>query len=208
MRPAPRCSGACRAWRAGSASLIICVQVVGTGWWMSASRSLRYHSNWVLELIGTAQIRPWYVAVWTGPGKVDALGSEPPAAAGTGRIHFASANSAVQSTSIARMSIEESFAASRRTSDTRCWSEAVERKLIAMLYLPPDALLQALAAAANDPDGSGNTYQLSVMGPLLAEPHPVHNSRLPLPRPARRRYKVYGPSVLSSDPRLPIPVRG
>src|SRR2546429_6219965 len=41
-----------------------------------------------------------------------------------------------------------------------------------MLYAPPDALLQLVAAAANEPDGSGNTYQLSVTGPFeLDEPH-------------------------------------
>ena len=34
----------------------------------------------------------------------------------------------------------ESPAASRRTSDTRCWSDEVERKLILMLYLPPEAV--------------------------------------------------------------------
>ena len=71
---------------------------------------------------------------------------------------------------MARMSIEESFAASRRTSETRCWSDDVERKLILMLYSPPEALLQSAAAAANEPEGSGNTYQLSVTGPLLEEP--------------------------------------
>ena len=53
--------------------------------------------------------------------------------AGTGFSHFAVANSAVQSTSIARMSIDESLAARRRTSETRCWSDEVERKLILML---------------------------------------------------------------------------
>lgn len=68
------------------------------------------------------------------------------------------------------------MAARRRTSDTRCWSEEVERKLILMLYLPPDALLQSAAAVANEPDGSGNTYQLTATGPLLEEPQPTTNA--------------------------------
>src|SRR5437588_10030036 len=99
---------------------------------MAARRSLRYHRSCVFELVGTAQICPRYVAVWTGPGRSTLLIC-PAKSDGTGRIHFALANSAVQSTSIARMSIDESFAASLRTSETRCWSDAVERKLMAIL---------------------------------------------------------------------------
>src|ERR1700752_2227911 len=112
---------------------------------MSASRSLRYHSSSVLELIGTAHSRPCQVAVWTGPGR-SALLICAAKSAGTGRIHFAVANSAVQSTSIARMSIDGSFAARRRTRDTRCWSDEVDRKLMAILYFPFDAALQFAAA--------------------------------------------------------------
>ena len=83
----------------------------------------------MFELIGTAQSCPFQLAVWTGPAR-SALLIWAANCAGTGRIHLAVANSAVQSTSMARMSIDESFAASRRTSDTRCWSDEVERKLI------------------------------------------------------------------------------
>src|ERR1700734_1106363 len=128
---------------------------------MPASRSLRYQSSSVLELIGVAQMRPLYVAVWIGPGRSTDLISDA-GVCGTGGIPFAFANSAVQSTSIARMSIDESPAASRRTSETRCWSDDVERKLIAMLYLPPESFEHCWAAFANEPDGSGNTYQVRV----------------------------------------------
>ena len=65
----------------------------------------------------------------------------------------------------------ESFAASRRTSDTRCWSDEVDSRLILMLYLPPEALLQLLAAVWKDPEGSGKTYQLRVGVPPLEDPH-------------------------------------
>jgi hypothetical protein len=43
-----------------------------------------------------------------------------------------------------------------------------------IVYLPPDALEQFAAAAANEPEGSGNTYQFKVTGPLDDddEPHP------------------------------------
>src|ERR1019366_4014389 len=147
------------------ASSIIWVQVLGG----VLTRSLRYQRSSVLELIGPAKSLPCHVAVAIGPGR-SPLVSCAATAAGHGRIHFAVANSAVQSTSIARMSIEESLAASRRTSDTRCWSDAVESRLMLIVYLPPEAALQALAAAANDPEGSGNTYQLSATGPLALDP--------------------------------------
>ena len=39
-----------------------------------------------------------------------------------------------------------------------------------MLYFPPEAAEQSDAALANEPEGSGKTYQLSVTGPLLDEP--------------------------------------
>src|SRR5690242_21189007 len=122
-------------------------------------RSLRYHSSCVLELIGAAYSLPCHVAVATGPGR-SPLVTAAARSAGQGRIHLAVANSAVQSTSMARMSIAESFAASRRTSETRCWSDEVDSRLMLILYLPPDALVQLFAAAWNDPDGSGKTYQL------------------------------------------------
>ncbi len=124
----------------------------------------------MLELIGAAYSLPFQVAVWSGPGRTPLLTAAASAPV-QGRIHFAVANSAVQSTSMARMSIDESWAASRRTSETRCWSEDVERKLILMLYLPPEAAEQSDAALANEPEGSGKTYQFSVTGPLLEPPH-------------------------------------
>jgi hypothetical protein len=46
----------------------------------------------------------------------------------------------------------------------------VERKLILIVYAPWEPALQAEAALANEPDGSGNTYQFRVTGPLLDEP--------------------------------------
>ena len=139
------------------------------------TRSLRYQSSSVLELIGIAHSALPTVAVWTGPAR-SWLRIWDACDAGTGRIHFAVANSAVQSTSIARMSIEESFAASLRTSDTRCPSEDVERKLILMLYLPPDCWLHCVAAAWNEPEGSGNTYQLIVTGPFFADPQAANRT--------------------------------
>jgi len=69
------------------------------------------------------------------------------------------------------MSIEESLAARRLTRETLCWSDDVERKLMLILYAPCELLLHSVAAAWNEPDGSGKTYQLSVTGPLPDEPH-------------------------------------
>jgi hypothetical protein len=47
----------------------------------------------------------------------------------------------------------------------------VERKLILMVYSPCEAALQSAAALANEPEGYRNTYQLSVTGPFVDEPH-------------------------------------
>jgi hypothetical protein len=46
----------------------------------------------------------------------------------------------------------------------------VERKLIWMLYFPPEPAEQSCAALANEPEGSGKTYQFNVTGPLLEDP--------------------------------------
>jgi hypothetical protein len=39
-----------------------------------------------------------------------------------------------------------------------------------IVYLPPELFAQSAAALANEPDGSGNTYQFRVTGPLLDDP--------------------------------------
>ena len=59
----------------------------------------------MLELIGAAYSWPFHVAVFSGPGSTP-LETAALSAPVQGRIHFAVANSAVQSTSIARMSID------------------------------------------------------------------------------------------------------
>ena len=64
------------------------------------------------------------------------------------------------------MSMELSLAARRRTSSWRWPSASVGSVFSAILYLPPEACEQTCAACANDPDGSGKMYQLSVGGPL------------------------------------------
>ena len=119
-----------------------------------------------------------------------------------GRIHLAVANSAVQSTSIARMSIEGSLAASRRTSDTRCWSEDVERKLILIVYLPCEAAEQSAAALANEPEGSGNTYQFSVTGPLPDEPHAATTSAVTAIPKIATMCRTIGSAPLSESRRI------
>jgi hypothetical protein len=97
------------------------------------------------------------------------------------------------------MSIELSLAASRRTSWTRCESESVGSRLIAILYRPPDAAVHSAAALANDPDGSGNTYQVSVGGPELLDP-PQPESKAPSVSPAVAR--AAKPRALSAPPTL------
>jgi hypothetical protein len=72
------------------------------------------------------------------------------------------------------------------------------------LYLPPEALLQLLAAVWKDPEGSGKTYQLRVGVPPLEDPHAAspqavntemaHKASL---RPSRRSL---GASLLSTAP--------
>ena len=73
------------------------------------------------------------------------------------------------------MSMELSLAARRRTSSWRWPSASVGSVFSAILYLPPEACEQTCAACANDPDGSGKMYQLSVGGPL-EPPQPAINA--------------------------------
>src|SRR3954451_14283577 len=89
------------------------------------TRSLRYQSSCVLVLAGAAHTRPLYVAVFSGPGSVPWL-TWRANFCGHALIQLASANSAVHTTSMPAMSMLESFAASRRTSDCRCWSASLE----------------------------------------------------------------------------------
>ena len=63
------------------------------------------------------------------------------------------------------MSSELSLAALRRTSCSRWSSAAVGSVWIAMLYSPPDAAEQSLAAATKLPEYSGLMYQFSVGAP-------------------------------------------
>ena len=65
-----------------------------------------------------------------------------------------------------------------------------------MLYLPPESLLQLAAAAANEPEGSGNTYQLMVTGPL---PEP--------PQPASRASAATAPTTVASRLRRKVASR-
>jgi hypothetical protein len=61
-----------------------------------------------------------------------------------------------------------------------------------MLCLPPDTLLQSDAAVANEPQGSGNTYQLSVTGPLPEDPQPTTSWRAEYPCSTKRGGRAPG----------------
>src|ERR671919_1652374 len=159
-----------------SAWLIICAQVVG-GW---GTRSLRYHSSWVLLLNGAATSCPFQVAVsraaltaswvtWRRRSPVK------------GTIQPASENSASQTTSRPRMSSELSLAALRRTSCSRWPSAADGSSWMTMLYSPFDAAEHSLAAAVKLPEYSGKMYQFSVGVPPAPPP-----AGPPPPAPRRR----------------------
>src|SRR5918996_1823625 len=130
----------------------------------SRTRSLRYHSSCVFVFAGAAHSRPSTVAVLSGPASVPRR-TGAAKRSGHGRIQPADANSAVHTTSIPAMSMLESLAASRRTSESRCWSASLDSALNTIRYRPPDCSLQRLAASVNDPDGSWKTHRFSVAGP-------------------------------------------
>src|SRR5919106_1611869 len=180
-----------------SAWLSISAQVFGG----LGTRSLRYHSSWVLLLNGAATSCPFQVAVsraaltascstWRRRSPVQ------------GTIQPASENSASQTTSRPRMSSELSLAALRRTSCWRWSSAAVGSVWIAMLYSPPEAAEQSLAAAVKLPEYSGKMYQFSVGVPpvlcALAPPQAasiVAAAASTSPRRQVRRRRILAPSV-------------
>src|SRR6201995_4267686 len=94
------------------------------------------------------------------------------------------------------MSMELSLAARRRTSAWRWPSASVGRVFSAILYLPPEACEQTWAACANDPDGSGKMYQLSVGGPL----DPPHPAMTPAAKAAARPVRPPLKSALTAPP--------
>ena len=77
---------------------------------------------------GAAQSWSLYSAVRSGPSSLPSR-ARSARAPSHGRIQPASANSAVQMTSIPMMSMSESSAASRRATSSRCWSASVGRRL-------------------------------------------------------------------------------
>ena len=98
-------------------------------------------------------------------------------AAGHGRIHLAVANSAVQSTSMARMSIDGVLG--RQPADERdalLVRVAREQVDLDRCTRRPRPCCTPSRQPANEPDGSGKTYQLSVAGPLLEEPQPARTA--------------------------------
>jgi hypothetical protein len=81
---------------------------------------------------GAAQSLSWYSAVRSGPSRTPSR-----AFAASAPFHSliqpASANSAVQITSMPTMSMSESSAASRRATSSRCWSASVGRRTYSTL---------------------------------------------------------------------------
>jgi hypothetical protein len=94
-----------------------------------------------------------YSAVWSGPDSVPFL-TLFANFAGHGRTHPALANSAVHTTSMDIMSIEESLAAKRRTSCCRCVSASLPSRLTLMCHLPPACFVHCRAAFTKEPLGS------------------------------------------------------
>jgi hypothetical protein len=99
------------------------------------------------------------------------------------------------------MSMPLSLAARRRTSCVRRPSESLGSEFSAMLYLPPDAAEHALAAAANEPEGSGKLYQLSVGVLPLELPQPAISAPVAstaATRAAGPRLRAAPPSALAT----------
>src|SRR5271156_1004016 len=115
-------------------------------------KSGRYQSNWVLVLTGAAYNRCCQVAVLNGPGKVSVVASasaRPAGSSDSGSPQPASANSAVQITSIAITSTVWSLALSRRANWTRWSSVARGRLTCRTVNRPPNWSVQRWATAVN-----------------------------------------------------------
>src|SRR5271170_5258884 len=115
-------------------------------------KSGRYQSNWVFVLRGAAYNRCRQIAVLNGPGKVSVVASASARRAGSsdsGSIQPASANSAVQITSIAITSTVWSLALSRRANCIR-WSSVPRGRLTCRtVNRPPNWSVQRWATAVN-----------------------------------------------------------
>jgi hypothetical protein len=73
--------------------------------------------------------------------------------------------------------------------------------LIAILYLPSELAEQSEAALANDPDGSGNTYQFTTTAPLPDEPQAARAIAVTnIPKVAPMWRKTGFPPLSSPDP--------
>ena len=94
----------------------------------------------------------------------DALGHRLATSSGTGARKPAWANSGMNGGSRLMMSIDESEAARRRTSCSRCAGESRGSTDVSIVYFPAAALVQRLAISAWPP-ASGLMYQVSVGGP-------------------------------------------
>src|SRR5689334_9010318 len=138
-----------------------------TGFVMSSpaalATDLRYQSSWVLAQNGMAtslsfQVEP-SMADWTTPSDTRLATSS-----GTGARKAACANSGMYGGSRLMMSIDESAAARRRTSCSRCEGESRGSTDVSMRYFPPASSVQRLAISACPPE-SGLMYQVSVGGP-------------------------------------------
>lgn len=77
---------------------------------------------------------------------------------------------------------------------------------MAIVYRPPDAWLHFVAAAWNEPDGSGKTYQFSRTAPFPEEPQPAHSAAATT---AAKVAVMCGLRTVcpSLDSRLPVAVR-
>jgi hypothetical protein len=115
-------------------------------------------------------MRPRYIPVFSTAGMTPSL-SWASSFLGHGFTQRALANSAVQMTSMEMRSMLESFAASRRTSCSRCALASAGSSWISISYLPFAAFVHCSAAATVDPPLSGRAYQFTV-GVLAATATP------------------------------------
>ncbi len=113
----------------------------------AAAADFRYHSSWELAQKGAATSRPFQVAPATGPSSTPAVNPAASAAVNA-RRNPAWANSATNGGSRLISVIDRSWAASRRTSCSRCPEASLGRVETVMRYRPPDATLQAAASSA------------------------------------------------------------
>ncbi|CPU63926.1 Uncharacterised protein [Mycobacteroides abscessus] len=161
------------------AACMICSHVTGCDMSSPAASAtdLRYQRSCVFAQNGMATSSSFHVEASIAPCTTSCVVACA-TSSGTGARKSASANSAMNTGSRLMMSIDESFAARRRASCSRCDAASRGSSSVVMRYAPPAASVQAAAMSAWPPL-SGLMYHVSSGVPSSPGPHAASGATSP-----------------------------